>query len=476
MIRNLYYNCFAHKLTPKVWKDNIRTLCRYRDVFNGRKIVVIKVDVNTADPDEVKAEFDLPGVEFVVWPNDPVLHEKAGFLETLEKLKSDNPDEITFYAHTKGSGKHQYPLDHHVSVKQWRNRAYYECLRDPTRIDAALQHYAAAGCFRRDHHKIGEHQEFPWIFAGTFYWFNHKKLFERDWKKIVDQRDGPEVYLSGMFDTSEIYTLYDAPVHFYHDMYSVSECSRCGKIRTTRYQLLACPQCDQPVEFKRFAGMYHNESDSKPTRVDLINRLILAREYESYLEIGLRGEPRAFENIRVKNKVSVDPEKEDATHTVSSDEFFAGPGKDTTFDLIFIDGLHHADQAQRDIDNALERLNEGGIIVVHDCLPDSEPMQRVPRETGVWTGDVWKTFAWYRQNRPDLSMCVVDIDYGCGFIEKGCRVGQELQPEAELTWDYYEKNSRKLLNVISLAEFVGLLWHNWEHHYHHKEYLGRWTV
>jgi len=187
-------------------------------------------------------------------------------------------------------------------------------------------------------------------------------------------------------------------------------------------------------------------------RLDVINRLIEVKSYRSYLEIGMGLKiDRTFESVIVASKISVDPHEIDATYVMTSDEFFAGPGNERRWDLIFIDGLHHADQVHRDIENALQRLNEGGTIVVHDCNPTSEIIQRVPHETIAWTGDVWKAWAWYRMNRSDLSMYVIDVDYGCGVIQLG---SQKCFPQTEvLDYTFLLENRKELLNLIS--------WEDW---------------
>ena len=39
------------------------------------------------------------------------------------------------------------------------------------------------------------------------------------------------------------------------------------------------------------------------------------------------------------------------------------------YDLIFIDGLHLANQVARDIESALEMSTDEAIIILHDCNP-----------------------------------------------------------------------------------------------------------
>lgn len=185
-------------------------------------------------------------------------------------------------------------------------------------------------------------------------------------------------------------------------------------------------------------------------RYDIIKHLIAQRGYKSYLEIGVLGN-ETFDSVVLDVKHGVDPNG-CGTHTMTSDDFFASHCKQN-YDIIFIDGLHLAEQVTRDIENSLTYLNEGGIIVVHDCLP-SEEYEQLREGLGgkPWTGDVWKAFAGLRMSRRDLRMSVVDTDCGCGLIEHG---SQTLYPPVfVLDWQYFQKNRNALMHVITVEKFL----------------------
>lgn len=199
-----------------------------------------------------------------------------------------------------------------------------------------------------------------------------------------------------------------------------------------------------------YDARYKHEKRVK-SRIEIINRLIKQRGYKSYCEIGIwRG--TCFNAVECKRKVSVDPAANPpAIYEMSSDEFFKQTRE--TFDIFFIDGLHTAEQVEKDIENALKRLNPGGIIVCHDCNPETEHEQRPSEEydgNGIWVGTVWRAFAKLRMTRPDLRMVVVDTDFGCGLIEPG---EQNTYPEHKLTYPFYVQNRKELMNVIDPEEF-----------------------
>jgi len=188
-------------------------------------------------------------------------------------------------------------------------------------------------------------------------------------------------------------------------------------------------------------------------RWDVINFLIKKNNYKNYLEIGY-GDGDNFRLIKIENKTGVDPQpKGDCTYKLTSDEFFklAKEKKLGPYDIIFIDGNHISSFVRNDVKSSLEFLSENGTIVMHDCNPTTEEMQRIDvKISGPWTGDVWKVFSEYRINRDDLTMFVIDTDYGCGIIQLG---KQTKANKVELTYNYFEKHKKELLNLITVEEF-----------------------
>tara|TARA_B110000037_G_scaffold156066_1_gene176002 strand:+ start:169 stop:852 length:684 start_codon:yes stop_codon:yes gene_type:complete len=148
-------------------------------------------------------------------------------------------------------------------------------------------------------------------------------------------------------------------------------------------------------------------------RWDLIKRIIKEKKFNSYLEIGC-DDDYSFSQIEVEKKIGVDPYS-GGNYKGTSDEFFLKNSE--CFDCIFIDGLHEYDQVYKDIINSLKFLNEGGIILLHDCLPPSIHQQAVPRYKRTWNGDVWKAIVNIRTNANyDTVTCY--IDHGVSIIRK----------------------------------------------------------
>lgn len=194
-------------------------------------------------------------------------------------------------------------------------------------------------------------------------------------------------------------------------------------------------------------------------RFDIINYLIRVNNYKSFLEIGTQ-EHINISNINIDKKVSVDPDPEvNANFVMSSDDFFKQNKE--TFDIIFVDGLHHADFAYRDIINSLRILNPEGCVVVHDVIPFSYESQLIPLEktlehgSGIWNGDVWKSWVKLRTDRKDLSMKVVNTDHGCGIIHfTDFGFGDYLKSYNSGYFTYNKELVYESLGLISPEEFI----------------------
>lgn len=186
-------------------------------------------------------------------------------------------------------------------------------------------------------------------------------------------------------------------------------------------------------------------------RSEIINDIIRQIHAQTYLEIGISCGSN-FAAIHCNQKVGVDPDSNAraATFHLTSDDFFAL--NCDTFDVIFIDGLHHWEQVRRDMENALSCLSHHGVIVCHDMNPTSELMQKVPMESFEWTGDCWKAWVELRSQRHDLCMFVVDTDYGCGIICRGSQTLVSLNG-VKLEWSGLCQNRKEWLNLVSIEEF-----------------------
>jgi len=192
-----------------------------------------------------------------------------------------------------------------------------------------------------------------------------------------------------------------------------------------------------------------------------------------YLEIGVRNPDDNFNLIASNKKISVDPGIEYKSNPVdfkmTSDVFFKSIEdgkiltKDVMFDVIFIDGLHLAEQVERDINNALNFLSPNGFIILHDCNPPTEFHAsenysfKLSPSQGYWNGTTWKAFAKARK-RNDIYSCCVNTDWGLGIISKSIK----LKDPSKNNNNFYEynvldNNRSEVLGLIEVNEFKELI-------------------
>ena len=107
---------------------------------------------------------------------------------------------------------------------------------------------------------------------------------------------------------------------------------------------------------------------------------------------------------------------------MTSDAFFARHDPTALLggppDLVFIDGLHHAEMALRDFANVERHAHPGTVVVLHDCVPldlgmaareqDDHATRARSCRPEWWTGDVWRLLPALRRWRPDLDIAVFD--------------------------------------------------------------------
>ena len=204
---------------------------------------------------------------------------------------------------------------------------------------------------------------------------------------------------------------------------------------------------------ENFRGKLEYNFPQNYFRWDLIEYLTNKYKYSDYLEIGC-DQDQLFSKVKIKNKTGVDPTN-GGNIRKTSDEFFKE--NKNKFDIIFIDGLHTYNQVKKDILNSINCLKDEGIVLVHDCMPDSLSKQAVPRYRMSWNGDVWKAIVDLRQNE-NLEIYTCKIDQGIGVIKKK-RNSSILKIEKnikDLKFKDYYKNYEKYLRVVDLDEFQRL--------------------
>lgn len=212
------------------------------------------------------------------------------------------------------------------------------------------------------------------------------------------------------------------------------------------------------------------EAAKEPSRTDILNFLLknICRG-SRYLEIGMRNPNHNYYHIMANEKYSVDPGLEFAENPadfkMESDRFFDLLSRDEIlsseikFDVIFIDGLHLAEQVDKDIMNALKYIKNDGFIVLHDCNPPTEWHARenyhyayTPAGSS-WNGTTWKAFLHWRLS-PSLNSCCIDSDWGIGLLSKEHPIGMPLdRVDKFFEFNNFLENKKHYLNLMEFEKF-----------------------
>ena len=216
------------------------------------------------------------------------------------------------------------------------------------------------------------------------------------------------------------------------------------------------------------------ELSKETKRTQVINYILSLFERDTtYLEIGVRNPDDNFNHIGATKKYAVDPgiefEQNPVDFQLTSDVFFEKLrgneilSSEIRFDVIFIDGLHLAEQVDRDIKNAIDFIKDDGFIVLHDCNPPTEWHARYEYNykntpaRGYWNGTTWKAFLKYR-TMTKIQSCCIDSDWGIGILSKKHLIGQSIDPVNEFyEINYLTENRKEILNLISFTDFKSLV-------------------
>ena len=198
---------------------------------------------------------------------------------------------------------------------------------------------------------------------------------------------------------------------------------------------------------ENFKGKLQLNFPSNYHRWDLVKYLIDKYKYTDYLEIGC-DQDQLFSKVQIQNKIGVDPVSGGNVRK-TSDDFFKDNNR--KFDIVFIDGLHTYQQVKKDILNSINCLNNNGVILVHDCMPDSLSKQAVPRYRMLWNGDVWKAIVDLRQDE-NLEIYTCEMDQGIGVIrnKKNSSILEINKPINHLKFKDYFNNYKEYLRVVSI--------------------------
>jgi len=248
MKRHLLYSIYPRKDNPE-WILNILELKLYAQVFDECVFLLREDDTTVDDIDFIYKVLEPFGDDFSCFSikNDKTLGETHGFIGALGEILHHNPNDITFYAHTKGVTHKPGPrLD---AIRQWRQQMYAANLHNMMRTELALSTYVSTGAFRM----IGGWPQFPnssWCYAGNFWWVNNAKLLEKNWDTIGNDNYAVEGYLGRIIPYEESHCSYEDNCK--RDLYKAEPPKRtlykCKRCKWNSYKLIKCMYCYATME------------------------------------------------------------------------------------------------------------------------------------------------------------------------------------------------------------------------------------
>lgn len=186
-VRHLLYHIAPFKATD-VWCWNLGELRRRIDLFNGRRVVGIVTGPDLLPPDAVEELLADCGCEYHVRENDPVLREVVTIAPLFGAVRTDAPDEVTFYGHAKGVSRP--PWSHY---QRWARICYEASLDYWPLVEQILQRFPCCGPFKRVGYGWTRTQSTSsWLFSGSFYWFRNREWFSKP--RCLD----PDRFFSGV--------------------------------------------------------------------------------------------------------------------------------------------------------------------------------------------------------------------------------------------------------------------------------------
>ena len=230
MKRNLLYFIYPAAANDE-WRQNVTHLRQYFNVFNHKKIITVAQGPGTVPAAYVERELSGLNATLKTIANDERLGEVPAFLGALEQVASQDPDEITFYAHAKGVTPNR-PEPVQRNLRRWRDLMYDHCLGNPARVERILRRHPCCGCFKKYGPALPE-EDVDWHYSGAFFWFNHARLFSQDWKTIGASRYAVEGFLPRFFSRADAYCLVaDDPAGYRLDLYTEEDWTKLESVRS----------------------------------------------------------------------------------------------------------------------------------------------------------------------------------------------------------------------------------------------------
>ncbi len=451
-IRNLLYHVAPFR-QHGTWRWSVAQMCQRLPLFNGRRFVAIMtggqgVDIEgargrleTEDAAEVRRAFAGHRIdEFIEIPNDPTLREVAAFEPLFSRIETDDPEQATLYAHTKGATRPAGTAAH-----LWAQTVHELYLDYWPAMERLLRTHPLAGALMT----IGRwaHGCEGWFYDGSWMWLRNREFFAGDWRNIRQDWSGIESYPSRRFAQDEAGLLFFSQMESYLTLYDWRTWVEKVLPALGRWRLehaadytggRATPSPAQRLgELLDESRMDVDDARTFPwelwRRCDSVGGLIsLLRglpRLAKVCEVGcFRGVSTEVFLLLADHVQAVDPWRDNGeadggdlyTRMESRHEEFqrrvghypnlsvlreaspaaAGHFPDGWFDLVYIDAAHDAASVRADVLAWMPKVRPGGWIAGHDYTPHvyhGATMRAIDDALGCKPDQVFDDTSWLRR-------------------------------------------------------------------------------
>lgn len=180
--RNMLFHLYPRVGAEWNWHWHIEQIRRVAPLFNGKICIGIATGDKLAKPEVVQRLFDgVPVADWIVRKNTKALGETTTFTDLLRCVETDDPNTITFRGHTKGVTHRREGIEQPWARLMWATSMDLQSVED------ALASHVMAGPLKC-HEPLVSKQPYRWFYAGTYYWFRNREIFQRNWQQSEPTR------------------------------------------------------------------------------------------------------------------------------------------------------------------------------------------------------------------------------------------------------------------------------------------------
>ena len=202
---------------------------------------------------------------------------------------------------------------------------------------------------------------------------------------------------------------------------------------------------------------------------NVVNYLVEQNNYKKYLEIGV-WDGRVFNKVVCDFRCGIDKRVKISYTTsdkiklmdIESSEFFAQNNE--TFDIIVLSRKNSFESIKQDLNNALKILSENGTIVINNCNPTEDDVEK--------NGEAYKVVTELRHDSfsglvEKLKVWTVEVEGGACIIRKeNTKVkdnenslkkifSKSLKGEL-MNWSTFSYYKSEIMNIIKFANFLDI--------------------